>query len=225
MPEMEWSDFWSPVGLSLKVSLLAGIIAFLIAGYIAWLMAGKKFWGKTILETIFMLPMVLPPTVVGFLLLMAFGRRSPVGKLFETLAGLPIVFTWGAAVLSAAVVAFPLAYQSAKAGFASIDRDLLSAGRSMGASEWQVLFYIAVPLAQRSLTTAFVLSFTRALGEFGATLMLAGNIPGRTQTLPTAIYMAVESGDTTTAWAWAAFMILISFLLLALSGRRSEKEE
>ncbi|MEF2966908.1 molybdate ABC transporter permease subunit [Paenibacillus sp. M1] len=221
---MERSDFWSPVGLSLKVSLLAGIIAFLIAGYIAWLMSGKKFWGKTIVETIFMLPMVLPPTVVGFLLLVAFGRRSPIGKLFEALAGMPIVFSWGAAVLSAAVVAFPLAYQSAKAGFLSIDKDLLSAARSMGASEWKVLWWIAIPLAQRTLMTAFVLAFTRALGEFGATLMIAGNIPGRTQTLPTAIYMAVESGETSSAWAWAGLMILMSFLLLAVFGPRTERE-
>ncbi|RCX17422.1 molybdate transport system permease protein [Fontibacillus phaseoli] len=221
---MEWSDFWSPVGLSLKVSLLAGIIAFLISGYAAWVMSRKKFRGKMILETVFMLPMVLPPTVVGFLLLMAFGRRSPVGKLFEALAGMPIVFSWGAAVLAASIVAFPLGYQSAKAGFLSIDRDLLSAGRSMGASEWQVLLWIAIPLAQRTLVTAFVLSFTRALGEFGATLMLAGNIPGRTQTLPTAIYMAVESGDTSSAWAWAGLMILISFLLLAFCGSRTERE-
>lgn len=222
---MERSEFWSPVLLSLKVSLLAGIIAFLIAAYVAWLMSKAKFRGKTILETVFMLPMVLPPTVVGFLLLMAFGRRSPVGRLFEYLAGMPIVFSWGAAVLAASVVAFPLGYQSAKAGFLSTDKDLLSAARSMGASELQVLRYIAIPLARRSLMTAFVLSFTRALGEFGATLMLAGNIPGRTQTLPTAIYMAVESGETGSAWAWAGLMILISFLLLAISGPRTEKEE
>lgn len=222
---MERSDFWSPVILSLKISLLAGIIAFLIAGYVAWLMSKAKFRGKVVLETIFMLPMVLPPTVVGFLLLMTFGRRSPIGKFFEFLAGMPIVFSWGAAVLAAAVVAFPLGYQSAKAGFLSTDKDLLSAARSMGASELQVLRYIAVPLARRSLMTAFVLSFTRALGEFGATLMIAGNIPGRTQTLPTAIYMAVESGETGSAWAWAGLMILISFVLLAISAPRTEREE
>lgn len=219
------ASFWSPVLLSLKVSLLAGTLAFLLAGWLAWLMTGKKFRGKIVLETIFMLPMVLPPTVVGFLLLMAFGRRSFIGRWFETLSGLPIVFTWGAAVLAAAVVAFPLAYQSAKAGFASIDRDLLAAGRSLGASEPQLLLRVAIPLAGRSLTTAFVLSFTRALGEFGATLMLAGNIPGRTQTLPTAIYMAVESGDTGAAWAWAGWMVLISFLLLACFGPRTERKE
>lgn len=218
------NEFWSPVILSLKVSLLAGLIAFVLAGYVAWKMTGKRFKGKLFIETLIMLPMVLPPTVVGFLLLVAFGRRGVIGKIFEMMSGLPIVFTWGAAVLAASVVAFPLAYQSAKAGFASIDRDLAAAGRSMGASEWQLLLWVIIPLARRTLITAFVLAFTRALGEFGATLMLAGNIPGRTQTLPTAIYMAVEAGDMTLAWAWAALMVLISFGLLAFFGPRSERD-
>lgn len=215
-------DFLIPVGLSLKVALIAAVLAFLLAGLAAWRIADKKFRGKLLLETVFMLPMVLPPTVVGFLLLVIFGRRGFIGRAFEWLTGMPIVFTWGAAVLAAAVVAFPLAYQAAKAGFASIDRDLLEAGRSLGASEWKLLWLVEIPLAQRSLLTAFILAFARALGEFGATLMLAGNIPGRTQTLPTAIYMAVESGDMTSAWLWAALMILISFILLAATNPRSE---
>ncbi|WP_120460412.1 molybdate ABC transporter permease subunit [Paenibacillus aceti] len=215
-------DFLIPVGLSLKVALIAAVLAFLLAGLAAWRIADKKFRGKLLLETVFMLPMVLPPTVVGFLLLVIFGRRGFIGRAFEWLTGMPIVFTWGAAVLAAAVVAFPLAYQAAKAGFASIDRDLLEAGRSLGASEWKLLWLVEIPLAQRSLLTAFILAFARSLGEFGATLMLAGNIPGRTQTLPTAIYMAVESGDMTSAWLWAALMILISFILLAATNPRSE---
>ncbi|MDQ0087163.1 molybdate transport system permease protein [Paenibacillus anaericanus] len=219
------NEFWSPVVLSLKVSSLAGLIAFILAGYVAWKMTGRRFRGKLVIETLIMLPMVLPPTVVGFLLLVAFGRRGVIGRLFEQMSGLPIVFTWGAAVIAASVVAFPLAYQSAKAGFASIDRDLAAAGRSMGASEWQLLLWVIIPLARRALITGFVLAFTRALGEFGATLMLAGNIPGRTQTLPTAIYMAVESGDMKLAWAWAGLMVLISFGLLAFFGPRSEQDE
>ncbi|HEY4392174.1 MAG TPA: molybdate ABC transporter permease subunit [Paenibacillus sp.] len=216
------SDFLTPVLLSLKVALLSGVLAFGLAGFAAWRIAGRKFKGRLLLETIFMLPMVLPPTVVGFLLLIVFGRRGFIGRAFEFLSGMPIVFTWGAAVLAATVVAFPLAYQAAKAGFASIDRDLLEAGRSLGASEWRLLWLVEIPLAYRSLMTAFILGFARALGEFGATLMIAGNIPGRTQTLPTAIYMAVESGNMNLAWFWAGLMILISFVLLAITSPRSE---
>ncbi|GAA0384233.1 molybdate ABC transporter permease subunit [Paenibacillus motobuensis] len=216
------SDILTPVLLSLKVALLSGVLAFGLAGFAAWRLGGRKFRGRLVLETVFMLPMVLPPTVVGFLLLIVFGRRGWIGRAFEFLSGMPIVFTWGAAVLAATVVAFPLAYQAAKAGFASIDRDLLEAGRSLGASEWRLLWLVEIPLAYRSLMTAFILGFARALGEFGATLMIAGNIPGRTQTLPTAIYMAVESGDMNSAWLWAGLMILISFALLAVTSPRSE---
>lgn len=216
------SEIWVPVVLSLKVSLLAGIIAFVAAGLTAWRINIRPLKGKTIVETLFMLPMILPPTVVGFLLLIALGRRSWIGRLYETVIGMPIVFTWGAAVIAASVVAFPLAYQSIKAGILTIERDLLAAGRSLGASEWQLLIWITVPLARRSLSIAFILAFTRALGEFGATLMLAGNIPGRTQTLPTAIYMAVESGNMTLAWIWAGLMVLISFVLLLFIGPKSD---
>lgn len=216
------NEILTPVLLSLKVALLSGVLAFGLAGFAAWRLAGRKFKGRLLLETVFMLPMVLPPTVVGFLLLIVFGRRGWIGRVFEFLSGMPIVFTWGAAVLAATVVAFPLAYQAAKTGFASIDRDLLEAGRSLGASEWRLLWLVEIPLAYRSLMTAFVLGFARALGEFGATLMIAGNIPGRTQTLPTAIYMAVESGDMNSAWLWAGLMILISFALLAVTSPRSK---
>ncbi|MNH90087.1 Molybdenum transport system permease protein ModB [compost metagenome] len=221
---MNTMDFWSPVILSLRVSLLAGIAAFVCAIWAAWRMTIRKFPGLTVVETLFMLPLVLPPTVVGFLLLVIFGRRSWVGQVFEMLFNMPIVFTWGAAVIAAAVVAFPLAYQTIKTGFTSIDRDLLAVGRSMGASEFQLLRFVSLPLARRSLMTAFILAFTRSLGEFGATLMLAGNIPGRTQTLPTAIYIAVDSNDLNLAWLWAGLMVLMSFVLLLFTRTAAERE-
>lgn len=213
------NEIWAPVGLSLKVSLIASCCAFGTAGFVAWKMAGWKGKGRLLVETLFMLPMILPPTVVGLLLLVVLGRSSFIGGWIETITGMPIVFTWQGAVIAAAVVAFPLAYQTVKAGFASIDGDLLAAGRSMGASERQLLVWVIIPMTKRMLLTAFVLSFARALGEFGATLMIAGNIPGRTQTLPTAIYMAVESGDMTMAFVWAMITIVISFLLLVAVGR------
>ena len=220
---MDWSEFWPPVLLSLKVALLASIVS-LAAGTAAARVTGRAvFRGRLLLETVFMLPLVLPPTVIGFVLLVALGRRSPIGELIEALFSAPIVFTWWAAVVAAVVVSFPLVYLTMKAGFAAIEPELEQAARSAGASDLQVLRYVALPLAARSLLTSLLLGFARCLGEFGATLMIAGNIPGITQTVPTAIYVAVDSGRTSMAWAWTLAIILISFLLLLLTGARTAK--
>ncbi|MOA23971.1 Molybdenum transport system permease protein ModB [compost metagenome] len=132
----------------------------------------------------------------------------------------PIVFSWWAAVVASVVVSFPLVYQTMKVGFASVDRSFEEAGRSNGANEWNVFRYITLPLALPSLISAYILGFARSLGEFGATLMIAGNIPGKTQSIPTAIYVAVDSGNTEMAWMWTAAIVIISFLLL-LIGRNS----
>ncbi|WP_139995065.1 molybdate ABC transporter permease subunit [Paenibacillus paridis] len=215
------NEFWSPIQLSLQVALLSSIVVVMVGVAIAWWMSRRSFKGKLALETVFMLPLVLPPTVVGFLLLVMLGRRSWVGEFIEWLFSAPIIFSWWAAVVAAIVVSFPLVYQTMKTGFASVDRNLEDAGRSMGASEWQVFRHITLPLAYRSLSTAFILGFARGLGEFGATLMIAGNIPGKTQTIPTAIYVAVDSGNLSMAWAWTCAIIVISFVLLLLTGRKS----
>lgn len=217
---IDWHEFESPIRLSLQVALLSSILTIVLGTVIAWWMCRNSFKGKILLETAFMLPLVLPPTVVGFLLLVVLGRRSWAGRFIEWLFSSPILFSWWAAVIASVVVAFPLVYQTMKVGFASIDKYLEEAGRSMGASEWQVLRYITLPLAYPFLITAFILGFARGLGEFGATLMIAGNIPGRTQTIPTAIYVAVDSGNTELAWAWTASIIFISFIMLLLTGRR-----
>ncbi|MCI3919637.1 molybdate ABC transporter permease subunit [Paenibacillus sp. TRM 82003] len=214
-----WTSFWDPVLLSLQTAGAASAAVFLLGVLAAWGMRRATFRGKTLLETAFLLPLVLPPTVVGFVLLVLLGRRSWIGQAYEALFRQPIVFTWVAAVIAAVVVAFPLVYQTAKVGFDAIDRDLEDAGRSFGASEWQVARWITLPLASRSLVAAFVLGFARALGEFGATLMLAGNIPGRTQTVPTAIYLATEAGRTGLAWLWCGVVVAISFGLLAIASR------
>ncbi|WP_425432098.1 molybdate ABC transporter permease subunit [Fontibacillus panacisegetis] len=218
------SDFWSPIRISLQVALLSSIIVIILGTLTAWGMSRRKFVGKTVIETVLMLPLVLPPTVVGFLLLMLLGRKSRLGQFIEWLFSAPIVFTWWAAVIASIVVAFPLVYQTMKVGFSSVDRELEDAGRSIGANERQVFRYITFPLIYRSFMTAYILGFARALGEFGATLMLAGNIPGKTQTLPTAIYVAVDAGNMTMAWAWTGMMILISFLMLLLIGRKQGEE-
>ena len=166
------------------------------------------------LETGFLLPLVLPPTVVGFLLIVIFGRNSPIGQVIELLMHQPLMFTKWAAVIASTVVAFPLMYQSAKAGFEAIDEDIENAARVDGANELKLFFTISIPLALKAIISGAILSFSRALGEFGATLMFAGNIPGRTQTIPTAIYIAIDSGNMQLAWLWAISMMAISFIML-----------
>jgi molybdate transport system permease protein len=220
---IDWQQFWPPVLLSLKVALLASIVALAAGTAAARLMAKGRFRGRLLLETVFMLPLVLPPTVVGFVLLVALGRRSILGKAIEAVFSAPIVFTPWAAVVAAIVVSFPLVYQTMKTGFAAIEPELEQAARSAGANELQVLRYVALPLAARSMLSALLLGFARSLGEFGATLMIAGNIPGITQTVPTAIYVAVDGGRTTMAWAWTIAVILISFLLLIFTGSKPAK--
>ncbi|SEO33690.1 molybdate ABC transporter permease subunit [Paenibacillus sp. OV219] len=220
---MDWPTFFEPIKLSIQISLIASIVMLLLSSIIAWRMAKARFFGKSILDALFMLPLVLPPTVIGFLLLVALGRRSWPGKLYEALFGGPIIFTWESAVIAAVVVAFPLAYRTMKAGFEGIDPALENSARVYGASEWQVFRYITFPLAFRSVTTGYILGFARGLGEFGATLMIAGNIPGRTQTIPTAIYVAMDGGSMKLAWAWAGSMVLLSFIML-LAVNRITKE-
>jgi molybdate transport system permease protein len=218
---MNWQEYWSPIWLSLQVALLSSVVTTVVGIAIAWRISRTSFKGKVWLETVFMLPLVLPPTVVGLLLLVILGRRSFIGRIFEWFFSAPIVFSWWAAVIASIVVSFPLVYQTVSLGFASIDKDLQEAGRSAGASEWQIFRYISLPLVYQSVLTAYILAFARGLGEFGATLMIAGNIPGKTQTVATAIYVAVDSGNNTMAFAWAASMILFSFLLLLLTGRKN----
>jgi molybdate ABC transporter, permease protein len=221
---LNWSELWPPVLFSLQVTLVSSVAAALIGIWTAWRMSRSRFRGRIWLETALMLPLVLPPTVVGFVLLTMLGRRSWIGQLAERLFDAPIIFSWWAAVIASAVVAFPLVYQTMRTGFDGVDRELEEAARSNGANEGQVFRYITLPLARRSVVTAFVLGFARGLGEFGATLMIAGNIPGKTQTIPTAIYVAVDTGQTAMAWAWTACSIGLSFLLLLFTGRFGRKE-
>ncbi|MFC7679893.1 molybdate ABC transporter permease subunit [Paenibacillus sp. GCM10028914] len=218
---MNWNDFWIPIKLSLQVSVLSSLIVILLGVAAAWWLSRKSFKGKTLLETAFMLPLVLPPTVVGFILLVMLGRKSWFGQWIEWLFDAPIIFTWWAAVIASVVVSFPIVYQTMKVGFSSVERDLEEAARSTGANEWQVFRYITLPLTYRSLVSAYILGFARGLGEFGATLMIAGNIPGKTQTIPTAIFVAVDAGNMTMAWAWTGAMIIISFLMLLLTRQKN----
>ncbi|GKU76449.1 putative molybdenum transport system permease protein YvgM [Paenibacillus sp. L3-i20] len=198
---------------------MASVIAAVAGIAAAWWMSKKHFKGKIVVETLFMLPLVLPPTVVGFLLLVSLGRRSLLGKFAEWVFSAPVLFSPWAAVIAAVVVAFPLVYQTMRVGFAAVEREIEESARSAGASEWQVFRLITLPIVYRAVITAYILGFARGLGEFGATLMIAGNIPGKTQTIPTAIYVAVDSGNMPMAWAWTVGMIAISFIMLLLTGR------
>jgi len=209
--------FWSPIKLSIIIAITAGCIVLLLGLIIGKWMSHKQFRGKLFLETVLMLPLVLPPSVVGFLLIVIFGRNSFVGMFLEKLTGQPIMFTWLAAVIASTVVAFPLMYQSVKTGFQTVNTDIEDAARTDGANEFSIFLFISIPLSLKAIVTGFILSFTRALGEFGATLMFAGNIPGKTQTLPTAIYVAIDSGNMELAWLWVLTTVFISFLMLALT--------
>ena len=215
-------EFLSPIWLSLKIASIAGVVVIMLGTMSGRLLARKSFKGKAIVETIFMLPMVLPPTVVGFFLIVIFGRNSLAGQAIEWLFKQPIIFTWWAAVIASIVVAFPLMYQSAKSGFQGVDLDIENAARIDGANEWRIFLFISIPLASKALISGSILSFARALGEFGATLMFAGNIPGETQTIPTAIYIAIDSGNMQMAWLWVISIVLLSFLMLLVVRIKQE---
>ncbi|MCA0171327.1 molybdate ABC transporter permease subunit [Bacillus sp. RAR_GA_16] len=217
------NEFLSPIFISLKISLVASVIVAIFGITVSRLMARRTFRGKSIVDTVIMLPLVLPPSVVGFILLVLFGASSPIGQWIEAVFRHPLVFTWQAGVVAASVVAFPLMYQSAKVGFEAVDRDIEDAARVDGAGRWTVLRLISIPLASNALISGMILSFARALGEFGATLMFAGNLPGKTQTMPTAIYVAIDSGQMNLAWAWVLVTVFVSMGMLFLSYRSTIK--
>jgi molybdate transport system permease protein len=202
----------SPLWISLKTALLATFITFFLGISAAYWMLGYRGKGKSLIEGIFVAPLILPPTVVGFLLLIFFGKNGPVGKLLEPY-NTTIVFTWYGAAIAATVVSFPLMYKTALGSFMQIDANLLRVARTLGAKELTIFWRISLPLAFPGIIAATTLAFARALGEFGATLMLAGNIPGQTQTIPMAIYFAVESGSINEAWFWS-----IAIMIISLSG-------
>jgi len=202
---------YTPLLLSLKVAGISVVIVFITGVFFAHLLARKEFFGKSMIESLFLLPLVLPPTVVGFGLLILFGKNGWIGSWLLSWFDLQIVFTWIGAVIASVVVSFPLMYQSAVASFESLDSRLENAARTMGASEWRVFWTVTFPLAWPGLLSGSVLSFARALGEFGATLMLVGNIPGKTDTIPIAIYFAVEGGHMEKATFWVVIIVALGF--------------
>lgn len=205
---------FEPIFLSIKVALLATVIAFFLGVFFAYLLTKRKVPGKNIWETILILPMILPPSIVGYLLLKVFGKRGPIGAFLLDTFGIQIVFTWIACVIAATVVALPLMYQNAKGAFQSVDPSYELAAKTLGSSPFKVFRTVTFPLSGPGIVSGIVLTFARALGEFGATLMLAGNIPGKTQTIPTAIYYAVVVGKDEKASMLVLIMVLFSFALV-----------
>ncbi|MBD2112361.1 MULTISPECIES: molybdate ABC transporter permease subunit [Cyanophyceae] len=209
---------FSPLWISLRIAAIATLLAFVLGIAAAQFMQGYRGRWRSLLDSLFLAPMVLPPTVLGFLLLLLLGRYGPLGVLMGT-AGINVVFTWYAAVITATVVAFPLMYKTVLGSLEQIDRSVQQAARTLGATEWQLFLGITLPLALPGIGAGTALAFTRALGEFGATLMLAGNIPGKTQTLPMAIFFAVEAGAFHEAALWTGVILAISLGGLVLMNR------
>lgn len=211
----------SPLWISMKTALCATAITFVTGLLAARWMSTYHGRLKGLLDGVFNLPLVLPPTVVGFFLLLIFGRYGPIGRLLYKL-GTTVIFTWSATVISAAVVSFPLMYKTARGALEQVDENLINAARTLGISEWRIFWYVVIPLAWPGIAAGTVLAFARALGEFGATLMIAGNIPGRTQTIPVAIFFAAQGGEMGKALIWVLFIVVISLVVMLLMNYWTE---
>ena len=210
---------WFPLWLSLRVAAISTAVALVAGLWLAWILANRQFRGKEILDAAITLPLVLPPTVLGYYLLVLLGRASPTGKLYEWIFGGPLVFSWQAAVVAALFHSTPLLVKSARAAFESVDRSFERAARNLGASELRLFWRVTLPLARRSILAAGALAFARSLGDFGVTLMIAGNIPGRTQTVAIAIYDAVEAGNGATARVLVVIVSVIALVILSIANR------
>ena len=204
----------SPLWISLKTASVATVFAFVAGIAVAEIMFNYRGKGKGLIDGILTLPLVLPPIVLGFLLLLLFGRNSPVGQVLQQW-GISIIFSWQATVIASTVVAFPLMYKTTLSAFEQVNKDVINCARTLGASETRIFWQIVLPLSWRGIVSGTILTFARALGEFGATLMLAGNIPGRTQTMPLAIYFAAEAGKRSEALIWVVVLVAIALGVIA----------
>jgi molybdate transport system permease protein len=216
---------WFPLWLSLEVAAVATLISLAAGIWLAWLLANKQFRGKDALDALTTLPLALPPTVLGYYLLVIIGRRSPIGAIWEKVTGSPLVFTWKAAVIASILHAIPLLVKSSRAAFENIDRAYEQAARSLGASEWRLFWRVSIPLARRPIAAATALAFARSLGDFGATLMVAGDIPGRTQTAAIAIYDAVESGNTLLARVLVIVVSIATAAIVYFANRLEQRSQ
>jgi molybdate transport system permease protein len=215
LPEATVAALW----LSMRVSLLATALNAAVGIPLAYVLAKRRFWGHTALDVLVTLPLVLPPTVTGYYLIVLLGRHGWLGRPLYALTGWTIAFTWQAAVIAAGVMALPLMVRASRAAIEAVNPDLERAAFVLGRSEWRTALEVTLPLARRGIVAGLVLAFARALGEFGATLMLAGNIPGRTTTVPLAIYTAVSTGETQEAQVLVLFLTLLSCAVVLTAAR------
>jgi molybdate transport system permease protein len=211
------------VWLSARVAVLATVVNALVGVPLAYVLARRRFWGRGVVDLVVTLPLVLPPTVTGYYLIVLLGRRGVLGAPLYELTGWTIAFTWYAAVIASTVMALPLVVRTAQAAIESVEPALERAAFTLGRSEWETALTVTLPLARNGILAGLVLAFARALGEFGATLMLAGNIPGKTTTVPLAIYTAVQTGETGEVLTLAGLLTALSCIVLIAAGRLSEK--
>ena len=209
---------WVALALSLKVAGLATLVTMVLGITVGFLLARANIPGRNLLDTILTLPMVLPPTVLGYYLLVLLGRRSTFGAWLLEEFGINLIFTWQAAVIAASVVSFPLVFKPARAAFESVDGQLEQAARTLGASQIAIFFRVTLPLAWRGILAGILLAFARALGEFGATLMVAGSIPGKTQTLSIAVYEAIQAGQDDVANRLVYIISAVCIVVLLTAG-------
>jgi len=214
---------WSPLWLSMRVAGLATVGAAVVGTIVAYALAEGRWRGRDVVESITTLPLILPPTVLGYYLLVALGRQSALGAFFERVTGVPLVFTWQGAVVAAGVAAFPYIVRTGRAAFEQVDTSAVEAARIDGAGRAQQFLFVLLPLARRGIAAGVALAFARALGEFGATLMVAGNIPGRTQTMPLAIYDAVQAGAWDAARVMVTILTVLALAVLLIAGRLGGK--
>ena len=207
---------WSPLIISLKTGVVATIVCFFLGLYAARKVIKLSYKAKAVVDGILTLPMVFPPTVAGFILLLIFSRRRPIGIFLDQQLDIQVVHTWLGCILAATVIAFPLMYRNARAAFEQIDANLVYAGRTLGMSEMNIFWKIVVPTAGPGIASGTILTFARAMGEYGATSMLAGNIPGKTGTVSQRIAMVIQDGDFATAGFWVVVVLLISFGIIFL---------
>ena len=216
---------WSPILISMKTASVSIVITFFLGILAAWLVVSMKNERmKIILDGILTLPLVLPPTVAGFFLLYLFGVKRPIGIFFLQFFGVKIAFSWTATVLAAVVMSFPLMYRSARGAFEQVDPNLMAAARTLGMSEWSIFYKVLITNAMPGIVSGGVLAFARGLGEFGATAMIAGNIAGKTRTLPMAVYSEVAAGNMDAAYRYVAIIVVIAFLSVILMNRAALKE-
>ena len=209
----------TPLWLTLKVALIATLLAGAAGIALAWWMSRRKFAGQSVVDALLMLPMVLPPTVLGYYLIVLIGRNGVLGQYLDRWFGINLIFTWQGAVIAAAIVSLPLIYKAARAAFEDVDGRFAHAARTLGAGELEIFLRVSLPLAVRGIAAGLMLAFARAMGEFGATLMIAGNLPGKTQTLSIAVYDAVQAGNDALA-LWLTLVIsLVCMTVLIASSR------